>query len=1112
MSNFHFLTENPRYNLFAAAAVDAENLLELSPSMSAAASRKALELAVKWVYAADKTLSPPYRDNIQSLIHEPSFRFAVDRDTWQVLPYIIKLGNIAVHTEKQISRTDAVNSLSALFHFIQWIDCVYGETYTRRTFSEKDIPKGISPDILTTHTRTIRQKESEIETLQNQIRALAEEYETRKKENTKTRTIPRLDTSEFETRKKYIDVDLKYQGWEFGNNWRNEFDVDTMGGIEGQSGRADYVLFGKDGKPLAVVEAKNTCKDPNIGRQQCKLYADSLERKYGRRPVMFYTNGFETYFWDDKTAPPRQVSSIFSQEDLQRIIDRRENKKDLRTIPVDDKITNRYYQKEAIRAVCDNFQNGIRKSLLVMATGTGKTRTAVSLVDVLSRGGHILNVLFLADRTPLVDQAEEAFENNLKDISRCNLLKNKKDTSARIIFSTYPTILNTIDKIENGKSRFSPAHFDLIILDEAHRSIFKKYRAIFDYFDACLLGLTATPKDEIDRNTYDFFETEPDVPTFAYDYETAVYKDRYLVPYHNIEVKTQFLEEGIYYDDLSEEDKERFEEDFTEDFEGAEFIPSAALNRFIFNQNTVDIVLNDLMENGIKTAGGDRIGKTIIFAQNKIHAQFITERFDKLYPQYKGLLARRIVHEDNYAKTLITDFKQPEKNPHIAVSVDMMDTGVDVPEVVNLVFFKKVRSKTKFWQMIGRGTRLCPDLECIDGQNGEYRGKKYFYIFDYCGNFAFFREKQNGIQGHEVRTLTQSIFEKQLDLIQVLQTLDYADDAHQTLRQGFVDTILSQITALNTEKPTVRLKLKYIEKFKEPEIFVTLSEQDKSELKKHFGSLVYNAEPDEYAKRFDNLIYGYMYAKSQNSPAAKSYCKKLIDIAESLGKRITVPQIREKVPLIKAISTETKPEKYTLLYLDYIRENLRSLIQFLVDDGPQTQKIYTNLQDVVLDRMSGGEMPAAYNFENYKKKVNRYIEEHKDDFTIWKLRNNQKLCVEDYQILEDIFTQELGTLEDYKNEFGETPFGLLIRRIAKMDRGAALETFSDFINRHNLSQPQIVFVEKVIDYVVENGYLEPGDIMKPPFDKPQNFMKLFQGQEQREIYQLIVSIKDNALV
>ena len=1112
MSNFNYLTENPRYKLFSSAALDAENLLELSPAMSAAASRKALELAVKWVYAADKSLNTPYRENIQALIHEPSFRFAVDRDTWQVLPYIIKLGNIAVHTEKQISRTDAVNSLSSLFHFLQWIDCVYGETYTRRTFSEKDIPKGIDPEILITHTQTIQQKDSEIEALQKQIRDLAEEYAVLKKENTKTRKIPALDISEFKTRKKYIDVDLKYMGWELEKNWLEEVEVDTMAGVDGQSGFADYVLYGKDGKPLAVVEAKKTCKDPNVGRQQCKLYADSLERKHGRRPAMFYTNGFETYFWDDLTAPPRQVSSIFSESDLQKLIDRREGKKDLAKIPVNDAITNRYYQKEAIRAVCDNFQKGIRKSLLVMATGTGKTRTAVSLVDVLSRGGHVLNVLFLADRTPLVDQAEDAFQNNLPDISRCNLLKNKKDLSARIVFSTYPTILNTIDKREEGKPRFSPAHFDLIILDEAHRSIFKKYRAIFDYFDAALLGLTATPKDEIDRNTYDFFETEPDVPTFAYDYDTAVYKDHYLVPYHSIEVKTQFLEEGIDYDSLSQEDKERFENDFGGEGEESAFIPSSELNRFIFNQHTVDIVLNDLMENGIKIEGGDCLGKTIIFAQNKEHAQFITDRFDKLYPQYNGKFARRVVYQDKYSHTLITDFKQPDKLPQITVSVDMLDTGIDVPEVVNLVFFKKVRSKTKFWQMIGRGTRLCPNLECVDGQNGAYLGKKYFYIFDYCGNFAFFREKQNGIQGHEIRSLTQSIFEKQLDLIQILQTLNYADDAHQALRQGFVDTALSQIKSLNTEMPTVRLKLKYIEKFKNPEIFVTLSDLDKSELKKQLGGLVYNPELDEYAKRFDNLIYGYMCAHAQNSPAVKSYFKKLSDIADALGQRITVPQIKEKIQLIKAISEETSPKRYSLTYLDYIRENLRSLIQFLVDDGPQRQKIYTNLQDIVIDRLSGGEVPAAYNFENYKKKVNQYIEAHKDDFTIWKLRNNQKLCAEDYQILEDIFTRELGTLEDYKNEFGETPFGLLIRRIAKMDRGAALEVFSDFINKHNLNQSQIVFVEKIIDYVVENGYLEPSHLLGPPFDKPQNFMKLFQGQEQREIYRLIVSIRDNALV
>ena len=1111
MSNFSFLTENPQYQLFAAAALDAENVLCISPSMSAMAARKAVELAVKWVYAADKSMFRPYQDNIQSLIHETTFRLALDKTTWHNIKTIIKLGNHAVHTGTQITKTDAVTALAFLFDFIQWIDCTYGKTYTRRKFDQTQIPNGISTDLEKTHNETLQQKESEIEQLQNQIAALAEEYAALKEQNTKTRTPPTHSISEFATRKLYIDIDLKTLGWEFGKNWLEEVPVENMAGISGQTGKADYVLYGADGLPLAVVEAKKTCKDPNIGKQQCKLYADSLERKYGRRPVMFYTNGFETYFWDDLAAPPRQVSTIFSESDIQRLIDRRENKKDLRTIPVDDKITNRYYQKEAIRAVCDNFQNGIRKSLLVMATGTGKTRTAVSLVDVLSRGGHILNVLFLADRTPLVDQAEEAFRNNLPELSLCNLLKNKKDHTARIVFSTYPTILNTIDKNTEDTLRFTPAHFDLIILDEAHRSIFKKYRAIFDYFDAYLLGLTATPKNDIDRNTYDFFETEPDVPTFAYDYETAVHKDHYLVPYCNIEVNTRFLEEGITYDDLSEEDKERFDEDFIEDFGNIDYIPSAALNKFIFNQNTVDIVLRDLMENGIKTQGGDKIGKTIIFAQNKDHAQYITERFDKLYPEYKGLVARRIVCEDNYAKSLISSFKIADSNPQIAISVDMMDTGIDVPEVVNLVFFKKVRSKTKFWQMIGRGTRLCPDLACIDGQNGEYIGKKYFYIFDYCSNFAFFRENINGIEGNSIKSLTESIFEKQLDIIQELQNADYADEEYQTLRQTLVDTIVSQIQNLNPEKLTVRLKRQFVEKFNKPAVFTCLLEQDKSECKKELGPLVYNSDTDEYAKRFDNLIYGYMIARAANTAETAAYFKKLNRIADDLCTRATIPQVREHLQLIKAISDETNPGKYNLIFLEYIRTTLRSLIQFL-DDGPKQQKIYTNLQDIVTNRFVGESMPPAYDFEDYRKKVNRYIEEHKDDLAIWKLRNNIKLDSEDYRALEAIFTQKLGTAEDYKNEFGETPFGLLIRKIAKMDRTAAYEVFSGFINEHNLNQTQIVFVEKVIDYVVENGYLEPAALMRPPFDKPQSFIKLFETPEQKELVNLVFSIKSNAIV
>lgn len=738
--------------------------------MCAVGCRKALELAVKWVYSADSTMSLPYRDNLQSLIHEPSFRFEVDQQTWKKLPFIVKLGNMAVHTEKHISGGDVLFALKGLFEFIQWVDYCYGKNYTERTFDEALIPKEkvvIDTKKIKEQESLLDEKEAEIEALRKKIAEMSAAYTAEKTQHQQERTFTPTDLSEYETRKKYIDVDLKLLGWELdGENadvWE-EYEVNDMMGTLGQKGYIDYVLFGKDGLPLAVIEAKRSSKDPHIGRKQAMLYADCLERKFGRRPMMFTTNGFETYFWDDRTAPQRKVSSVFSKNDLQKLMNRRTERKALDSIPIDDKITDRYYQKEAIRAVCEHITQGIRRNLLVMATGTGKTRTASSLTDVLSRGGYVTNILFLADRTALVKQAKDDFKNYLPDMSLCNLCSNKDDRTARIVFSTYPTMLNAIDstKTKDGMKLFTPAHFDLIIVDESHRSIFKKYRAIFEYFDAILVGLTATPKTDVDRNTYDFFEMEHGVPTYAYDYETAVYQDHVLVPYYNYEVKTKFLDEGITYDDLSEKDKQRYEDDFAEDDGMPDFIPSAALNQFVFNEKTVDIVLQDLMERGIKVAGGDRIGKTIIFAQNKRHAEFILQRFNHLYPQYKGTFAQRVICDDAYAQTIIDDFKVFDREPHIAVSVDMMDTGIDVPECVNLVFFKKIRSKTKFWQMIGRGTRLCQNLTCIDQIDGEYTGKKRFLIFDYCRNFEFFRTNPNGFEGKETRTLAENIFGKQI--------------------------------------------------------------------------------------------------------------------------------------------------------------------------------------------------------------------------------------------------------------------------------------------------------------------------------------------------------------
>ena len=1122
MSNFEFLKTKKEYTLFAHAAIEAEKVYISAPAMCAVGCRKALELAVKWVYSADKTIEMPYKDNLQSLIHEPTFQWALDNvDTWRKLRFIIKLGNLAVHTEKSVSKSDAVMALRGLFEFIQWIDYCYGVDYVERKFDEKSIPK----QKILIDTRKIKEQESlldeknaEIEKLRKQIEKMSEKLTAEKEQNQKTRTFVAEDSSEFETRKKFIDVDLKELGWKFEGDdldvWE-EYKVDDMTGVHGQKGYVDYVLFGKDGLPLAIVEAKRTSKDPNVGRKQAMLYADCLERKFGRRPMMFTSNGFETYFWDDESGPQRRVSGMFSKSDLQKLMNRRTEKKDLSTIVIDDKITDRYYQKEAIRAVCDNVEQGHRKNLLVMATGTGKTRTAASLTDVLSRGGYATNILFLADRTALVKQAKDDFKNYLPDMSLCNLCSGKDDKNARIVFSTYPTMLNAIDSVKNadGQRLFTPTHFDLIIIDESHRSIFKKYRSIFEYFDAILVGLTATPKTDVDRNTYDFFEMEHGIPTYAYDYETAVYTDHVLVPYYTYEVKTQFLEEGITYDELPEDDKERYEEYFADE-SGAmpEFIPSQELNKFVFNAPTVDMVLQDLMERGIKVAGGDRIGKTIIFAQNKKHAEFILERFNKLYPK-KGAFAQRVICDDSYAQTIIDDFKKPEGEPHIAVSVDMMDTGIDVPECVNLVFFKKVRSKTKFWQMIGRGTRLAKDLTCLDCIDGEYTGKKRFLIFDYCSNFKYFGEHPNGYESSETKTLSENIFGKKVRLISALQESAFETEDYQCMRKELIEDCHTQVSELNTELFSVKLKLQYIEKFKKKEAFVYLGEGDKGELMKELAPLVTLHDTDEPAKRFDNFMYGLMLLHIEGMPAFKYAKKQLCDVAESLEKKHTIPQVGEKLSLIKEINTEAFWDANNLLMFEKVRKELRDLMKFLWDEGKvKVKSIRTIITDVVIDKQEGIQLDAAYDFEDYRKKVNRYVEEHKDILAIYKLTHNIQLSEGDYKELERVLTEELGSKDDYVREFGDTPFGLLIRKIAKLDHEAAMEAFSAFINDESLNQKQISFIHKIINHIEQNGYMENVmDLQKPPFDKPIPFTKMFDKKTMTSLVQKINEIKENAV-
>lgn len=1121
--NFDFLKRSDGYyDLFADACIEAEKVYSTSPAMCAIGCRKALELAVKWVYAIDNTVSIPYRDNLSSLLHERSFMDCVDERVWRKLIGINKLGNLSVHTERRITSDDAILVLRGLFEFVDWIDYCYGPSYEERAFDEKEIPKkGIqltAQQIYAIRAREslIAEKDEEIKRLEAKLKSISRQVTESKETNVKTRDFNPEELSEFQTRKHYIDWDLSLAGWKLDENVLQERQVKGMpveGGDANGIGYVDYLLLGKDGRPLAVLEAKKAIYSSQKGMQQARLYIDCLEKEYGYRPAAFLSNGFETYFLDDDQGAPREVSGIFSQDDLQKIINRRNNTVKPSTLPIDKNIVgggNRYYQIEAIERVCANIEAGHRRSLLVMATGTGKTRVSAALVDVLMRSGHVKNALFLADRVALVRQAKSAYQNYLPNVSLCNLVSNKDDRNARIVFSTYPTILNAIDSAcnEDGVRMFTPAHFDLIIVDEAHRSIFKKYKAIFDYFDALVVGLTATPVNEVDRNTYDFFEVERGVPTYVYDYATATDVDHVLVPYLGIETHTDFIDEGITYDDLSDEDKQTLEDDFEAVGQDVpDKIFANEINRWVFNEKTVDNVLTTLMDKGIKVDGGQTLGKSVIFAQSQEHARYIVKRFGKLYPRLPGDYIKAVLHSDDYSHTVIEEFELKPR-PVITVSVDMMDTGVDVPEIVNLVFFKKVRSKIKFWQMIGRGTRLCAGLDVCDPLDGPHEDKRRFFIFDWCRNFEFFRENPKVTEGKNAISLAEHVFSLQAELAKCLQESAFSSDEHQSWRTNLVETLRSQVVALNDELFTVRQHRREVEKYRRVESYTLISETTFAELKEPISMLVVNDEADIDALRFDVLMYGYMVTacKGQKTDAYKN---RVIALATYLQSAASVPQVKEQLPFIDRVASGQMLDDADPLTLEEVRSKLRGLIRFIT--GPRRHVVVTHLDDPVTKTVYGVTADIGEDFGDYKLKVERYLKDYADSLVIHKLRTNTPMTKHELQELERIFTQELGNAEDYAKAYGDTPFGLLVRRIAHLDRNAAMDAFADFMSDQSLNEQQISFVKRVINYVIENGYMEPQALTQPPFDRPQSFIRMFNAQQQRDLVAVIKSIERNAI-
>ena len=1110
-TNFDYLLEKSEYTSFAEQAVEAERSIAISPATCAILSRRALELAVRFVFSHDADLTLPYRDNVSSLIHEPTFRSIIEPRLFPMLKYTIHLGNVAVHTNNNIKRDEAILALRDLFEFCDWVDYSYSAEYSEKTYDESILASGdekrVKADELKQLYENLSSKDKKLESILKENEELRKQMASQRSLNTQTREFRVDKISEAQTRKKYIDVALKEAGWVIGNNVTEEEPVTGMPNASG-TGYVDYVLWGKDNLPLAVVEAKKASVDAMVGSQQAKLYADCLQNKYGRRPLIFTTNGFEFFYTNDFMGyPRREVSVFFAQEELQLEMDGRKQRIPLEHIKIKDDITNRPYQKEAVTAVCDAIMKKHRKMLIVQATGSGKTRVSISIVDVLRRHNYVKNILFLADRTALVKQAKNNYTNLLPDLSCCNLLDSKDDPeSCRMIFSTYPTMMNAIDEKKNkyGEKLFSPGHFQLIICDEVHRSIYKKYQEIFEYFDGMLLGMTATPKNEIDKNTYGVFNLERGVPTFAYELEKAV-EEGYLVDYSTLEYKTQIMEEGIHYDDLSDTEKEEYEKTFESDDMVGDDISSSAINSWLFNSDTIDKVLKELMEKGLKIEGGDKLGKTIIFAKNSLHAQAIVERFYQLFPECGGDFIKQIDYSIKYCDSLIDDFSTSDKMPQIAVSVDMLDTGIDIPEILNLVFFKKVRSYAKFWQMIGRGTRLCPNLL------GEGLDKERFLIFDFCNNFEYFRVNKNGAESGITESLSEKIYNTKAQIVRELQAPPYtSDESYVTYRADLVKQLHGAVSELNDDSFLVKRHLRYVEIFRALSSWNSLETIEIADIKEHIAPLIKPKKEDELARRFDYLVYsidlGLLQSKSVQAPV-----NIVVQTAEQLSAKYSIPQVEKQKDIIEKVQTTEFWDGATVIELETVRNAMRGLLQYL--DKLRRKPYYTNFTDTIIDSKEGEPIYGGNDLKNYRKKVEFYLKEHSDKLSVYKLRNNKKLSESDLKELERILWTELGSKDDYVKEYGETPIGRLVRQIVGVDRAAVNEAFSEFLTEERLNLNQMRFVNLIVDYIVANGNIDDNKVlMGEPFKSVGSITSLFKDNmgTAKQIMDVVAQIKRNS--
>lgn len=1121
-TNFLFLSAE--WPELSAAATKAEHLANTDPGTACFHARKTLEIAIDWIFRFDEELTRPYDNQLSSKLFDTGFKNNTPPNVFTKMILIKNIGNKAVHTQKVITSEEAVRVVRELFHVLFWLARSYttGDVTQFDTVAWNDsaVPgKQISLPINTFNQlkaiyEAEKAKKAEEEQEGKQATTLTTDAELERlrkavaEAKRKNEQFPDTHNySEADTRKHIIDLLLTEAGWNIGSNVTPELEVQGMPNESGGVGFADYVLFGADGLPLAVVEAKKTSVEVTVGKHQAKLYANCLEAKYGRRPLIYYTNGYETHFWDDTEYPPRLVQGFHNADELELLIQRRETRKELREEDIDTRIVERHYQTRAIRRMAEHFTAKNRKGLLVMATGAGKTRTVIALCDLLMKAGWAKRVLFLADRVALVRQAANAFKAHMPDSNPVNLLNERGNVGSRVFLSTYPTMMNLINEMDGDERRFGVGYFDLVIVDEAHRSIYQKYRAIFDYFDSFLVGLTATPKGEVDRNTYQMFELQTGNPTDAYDLDEAV-ADRFLVPSRNLSVPTRFIREGIDYESLSEDEKTQWDAiEWDEDGNVPDHVDPPALNSWLFNHDTIDKVLRFLMEAGLKVEGGDKLGKTIIFAKNRHHAALITQRFDANYPHLKGQFCATIDYKTTYAQDLLDHFTTESKMPQIAVSIDMLDTGIDVPDIVNLVFFKAVRSKTKFTQMIGRGTRLRPELF------GPGIDKEFFYIFDYCQNFEFFKQQANEVDPGLQKSLSAKIFGKRVELLDAIRQKD--DGELGEMETSLLETLQRTVELINLDNFVVRPHRREVERFQDQKAWEEINADKFYELT-HIVAALPNeaASEDETAKRFDLLMFKLMLTVVSPHRDFEKLRDQVIEIARRLEEKVSVPMVHAEIELIQEMQRDEFWRDVTLPILENVRRKIRELVKFI--DPNQRKIIYTDFEDELGRPEEIDYGPSATSLSRYRAKVLHFLKNEENHIVLQKLKRNKPLTAMDISELERILFEsgDVGTREEFEHAFGpQENLGLFIRSLIGLDKNEAKLLFAEFLDGKRYNSNQIEFVNLIIDHLTQNGAMQPELLFESPYTDYDSggLGGLFSDGDARRIVDTLNAVKVNAL-